>query len=344
MTRTSRRLLLVLFMCATSAQADEDPSLADLDHWMDEADAWCEAHPSPAPRPIGVQSPPEDCDSASSYYGIDRPVDYVAARACAERERIAQAEWGIGGDEVLMMIHANGRGVPRDLVLAQRYACGFGDARAERGLRFGHLRAMAREGDAAAPIDVCDDITSGYMAGACETIADAVADAKRTREYATLTADWTPTQRTRLTELRKAATAFFAEASWGEQDMSGTAHIAMALEAGRALDDAMFARIQAAERGEFPTGDAASAAAADAALNTAYRQTLASYRREEAKPDFFGTVRAETIRDAQRLWVAYRDAWLAFARERYPAVADAAWAALLTRERTDALVALDPGP
>jgi hypothetical protein len=337
-------LLLVLFMCASSARAAGVGSLADLDTLIDEADAWCEAHPPPPPDPIGPRSPLEDCGSAASYYGIDRPVDYAAARACAERERVAQADWGIGGNEVLMMIHANGRGVPRDLALAQRYACGFADARAERGQRFGHLRAMAREGETAAPIDICDDITSGYMMGACQTVADALAESKRAREYAALAADWTPAQRAALADLRKAASAFFAEASWGEQDMSGTARIAMALEAGQALDDALYARIRAAEGGESPPGDAATAAAADAALSAAYRRTLASFRRAEARPGFIGTVGAETIRDAQRLWPGYRDAWVAFAHERYPAVPASAWAALLTRERTAALVALEPVP
>lgn len=69
----------------------------------------------------------EDCDSAGLYYGYDKPPDFERARKCAylEKELIDKHKpvvMGWAGD-TLVMIYANGRGVPRNITLALHFAC-----------------------------------------------------------------------------------------------------------------------------------------------------------------------------------------------------------------------------
>ena len=41
----------------------------------------------------------------------------------------------------------------------------------------------------------------------------------------------------------------------------------------------------------------------------------------------------DDIRESQRLWIPYRDAWVALGKVRYPKVSAAAWQTWLTRLR-----------
>ena len=70
-------------------------------------------------------------------------------------------------------------------------------------------------------------------------------------------------------------------------------------------------------------------AAADAALNRAYQAVMRAPDTTVAKAD---------VRAAQRLWLAYRDAWTAFAALRYPALPRDVLQATLTEWRTKQLM------
>ena len=107
------------------------------------------------------------CDAARLYYGADGTGDDpVAARHCAYRERADDRAGPLGGSGVLMMVYANGQGVPQDIALARRFACEFDGAPAEVRARLARLQRIA-DGHDTAPMDICDDITSGMMAGVC---------------------------------------------------------------------------------------------------------------------------------------------------------------------------------
>ena len=85
-------------------------------------------------------------------------------------------------------------------------------------------------------------------------------------------------------------------------------------------------------RGRAPQSDRAQFAAADRALNSAYRERI--------RDEFFdepGAVTREGIRNAQRAWIQYRDAFVAFAAIKFPGTSRDSLAAWLTRQRTEML-------
>ncbi|HSX62186.1 MAG TPA: lysozyme inhibitor LprI family protein [Tahibacter sp.] len=276
------------------------------------------------------------CDSEKLYYAHGATPDYADARRCAFLERENGDELVFGGSAVLMMIYANGDGVPRNIALAKQFACAVQGAPAELDGRLQHLDELAKAGGKTERFDLCDDITSGYMMGFCADHAADAAEVGRDRRVAALTASWSADHRAALAPLRAAADAYFDAVVDGEVDMSGTARGAMAVGARESLENAFVESLTAFEQGRFPDGDAAAFAAADKALNAAYAATIKRYKSDSAE-GIAGTVTPDGIRNAERAWIKYRDAWGAFGAKKYPAVSADAWRAYFTREREKAL-------
>lgn len=322
--------LLLVFLAAPISAADQWPYETECRKWADVA----------IPRQ-DIGTAPEDCDTRALYYGDDghgRGRDDAAARQCAYRMRAAGNDDAFDGSGVLMMLYANGRGVARNIPLAKRFACEYEGAPAEVEGRLAHLDAIA-EGTDKAPLDVCDDITSGMMGGVCAARDADFARVIRSERWAALQANWTPAQRSTLAALHKAADAYFDSASGNEEDMSGTARGALAVDAYERLDIALLRDMERFETGARPDEKAADFPAADKALNAAYRRTLAALDagKGDGASGEYGTIRPEGVRETERLWLRYRDAWVAFAAARYPDTAADTWRAWLSRARARAL-------
>ncbi|MBN8741547.1 MAG: hypothetical protein BGP24_19390 [Lysobacterales bacterium 69-70] len=278
----------------------------------------------------------KDCDSESLYYADGGKPDYVQARLCAYVERDKGNELVFGGSGVLMMIYANGEGVARNIGLARKFACETAGAPAELDGRLEHLDAIAKAGAKADRLDLCDDITSGYMMGFCADRGASAAKVERDRRVAALTGQWSAADRAALTRLRVAADAYFDAVVEGEVDMSGTARGAMAVGAREDLENGFAAALDAFEHGKLPSGDAAAFAAADKALNASYAAAMQHVKQQSAE-GLAGTVTSDGIRVAERAWIRYRDAWVAFGAQKYPKVGADAWRAHFTAERERAL-------
>jgi uncharacterized protein YecT (DUF1311 family) len=188
-------------------------------------------------------------------------------------------------------------------------------------------------------MDICDDLTSGLMMGFCEARGADFARVVRADRWNALQAGWTPAQRSAWTALRKTADAYFESASENEVDMSGTARGAFATQAYEVLDIALLDDVERFEKGARPDEKAGDFADADKALNAAYRATRAALAAgtDADGGGEYGTIDADGVRETQRLWLPYRDAWVAFAATRYPDTPADAWRAWLTRQRTQAL-------
>jgi len=90
----------------------------------------------------------------------------------------------------------------------------------------------------------------------------------------------------------------------------------------------LLSSLQAFERGELPKYSAEEFQREEAAEQAAYLRT-------QNGPDVkWGTVTRESVRKSQDEWLRYRNAWIAFGRQKYPIVTEQSWKAWLDQDRT----------
>jgi len=292
------------------------------------------AYPA-ADRPTAAQQAAlARCDAPALYYGIRQPRDVVQARHCAftpDKDEDAFSKKA----GVLMMLYANGQGVARNLALAKKAACAAGGAPAELSGRLAHLAELAPgKSGAGKPIDFCDDITSGMMMGYCSSLGSAQDDVKRERALAAIAATFKTGEKAAFSRLLNSLSRFVEARGGNEVDLSGTARGMLVAQEEDAQKDAFLSTLQAFERGKLPRFSAAQDKSIDRELNTVYGQL----RRMPAQE--YTTIKTTDIQATQRIWLAYRDAWVDFGKLRYPAVPAHAWRAHFTRQRTAMLKAL----
>lgn len=268
------------------------------------------------------------CDSEKLYYGIGGKPDHVAARKCAIIEAEGADDANFAGSTILMQVYANGYGVTRDPDLATAFACGLDGAPMEYDLRVGALQAL-KTMPGKQPFDYCDAITSGLGQGVCADHLSRQAAVGRNTKLTTLAASLPPAGRTAYQATRNTFDAYVEAYGDGEVDQSGTARAMLVTEAEDKVRDQFVKDMQRLKTGQWPAANAADAKSADAQLNASYKAALAW----AGSKDKYGTVTAEGIRAAQRAWLPYRDAFVAFAAKIAPSVSRDAVLARLTRLR-----------
>jgi uncharacterized protein YecT (DUF1311 family) len=282
-----------------------------------------------------------DCNSYKLYSGIGAKVDYVAARKCAWSERLAQlanleprytVASVFGGSAMLAVLYANGEGIPQDLELAVRFVCEAEGAPKEIEIRLEHVTTLGKTPKA--KFGFCDDITSGFMEGFCAAYGSEFEDQKRINSLKKITAPFTPEQQTVFETVLKAERAYAEAHARGEIDLSGTARAMYQIDAEDTLREDFIEALSSFETGNLPSGSSAGYADADKRLNLAYRNAMSDANKNKSD---YGAVQPDGIRDAERAWLKYRDAFIAFAKFRYPDVPAEAWLTLLTKDRTSVL-------
>ncbi|WP_342114205.1 hypothetical protein [Pseudoduganella sp. OTU4001] len=173
----------LLLALAASAQADT---------------AECERHllsnyPFPH-RPTAEQvAALQDCDADKLYYGIGQHFDYVRARHCALAK---------DNHDVLMMLYANGLGVPRNYPMAKMAACR-ADA-SEIEARLARLARMQTGKEGPSPkIDMCDDAGNSHLVARCAAIQLDLADQDRNARIDSLSTRWSSEEKAALQQLRR---------------------------------------------------------------------------------------------------------------------------------------------
>lgn len=288
--------------------------------------------PSPA-----VAAALKGCSSEALYYGIGMAPDPVGARQCAFLETGRDDAGVFSGRTMLMTIYANGVGAKRDLDVAIHLACGIEGAPMESHGRVTRLAELRKKGWKGQDFHFCDDITSGLAMGYCAAHEADMAAPRREAALAAMSARWSPAARQAFARLRTAHEAYVEAHGSGEVDLSGTARAAMAIEAEEALRDELVEVLERLRSGRALPTAASRLQAEDAQLNAAYRQRL-----KEAGGDVYpGGVTREGVRDAERAWLRYRDAFLAFAAIQFPRVPRSELAAWLTRRRAALLMPQD---
>ena len=277
-------------------------------------------------------SAPKDCDSSTLLYGGDRPADPAAARSCAAREMKDDADNPSVGAATLATIYANGSGVARNYDVAIAYACQINGAAAEMDGRINHLARLKAAGPEKQPFDICDDATSGAMEGFCAEREGDIANAKRKVEIAALTANLSGPARAAFDKLRNAEQAFVKASSDNEVDVSGTARGMLIIGSEQGHEEAFMTTLRSVLGGKVSGGRDASGA--DKQLNTTYGKVMAM-----KDTSGLGTVDKKGIKETQRVWLAYRNAFVAFAKLAMPATSTDALTAELTEARTKDLAA-----
>ena len=338
-------LALPLFALTLAAAAE-----APWD-WADAKDEWSNSPEYAASkalcRKLRTREPPRSdrpdaataaslkgCDSEALYYGIGVQADPVRARQCAFLEAEREDGGVFSGRIMLMTIYANGRGAKRDLDVATHLACGIEGAAMESHGRVTHLAELKKKGWKGQDFHFCDDITSGLAMGYCASHAARMAAPRREAALAAMSAGWSAPAKQAFARLRAAHSAYVEAHGSGEVDLSGTARAAMVIEAEEALRDELIEVLERLRSGRALPTPATRLAAEDAQLNAAYRRRLEATRGET----YPGGVTSEGVRDAERAWLRYRDAFLAFAAIQFPRVPRNELAAWLTRQRTALLM------
>ena len=275
-----------------------------------------------------------ECDAVDLYYDTqDRPAatqaEWDKVRACA-----------VSNDDhaVLTMLYANGQGVKFNPALALHYACGGnGMAIDPRDVAEDMMDLESSAHPPVPPYDICDNATTARARVLCGQIDEEEADNADAQKLEALARNWPANQKQALAALRAAALAY-ADAWGDEADQAAVAAQGEnpdTIGEERMRQKALFMQdIANAEKGILPHYSRAQYDALDKDLGAAYM--------ESQIPEGGGQGgQADAVMNAmdttQHAWLAYRDAWVAFGKLRYPTVPGYAWKAMLTERRLEQL-------
>jgi len=280
------------------------------------------------PPPAAIA--PAGCDASDLYYrkrsqAVASQAEWDGVRACAMAH---------DDHAVLMMLYANGFGVPRNTDSAIHQACQLDAAKAEMAGRIEHLANLP----ANAVFDQCDDITSGRMGTVCAAIHEGQNGRVRNARLERMTATLPAPARAAFQRLQAAA-EHYALAAGAETDMQGTAAPSFVLQRAEKMRAQFMQAVLDAAGGKLPAASPQDAAARDRELNELYRKLMAAPSPQEGWPDRLGdtTIERKDVRAAERAWIAYRDAFTAFAAQLKTGADANAVNTLLTSQRIAAL-------
>ncbi len=314
--RTKTVLLLTIFVACLAAttgatQSNGGPSQKD---WK----KICERVAN-VPFPAEDRPGPKDtknlirCNPYELYYGFEEPANPEKARLCAYDEMARPREDGpFNGKAILMTIYANGIGAKRNFDLAIKLACLVDGAPVEvegRVIRLEDLREKNWQGK---NFSLCDDVSSGYLAGFCADHANKFTSRKRSRQTDRLQAKWNNADRKEYGLLRKTADQYFDIRSENEVDQSGTARAALSIGETSSQEEEFIRTLEKLEQKKLPKYSDQQFKDADSRLNTVYQKI------QDKKDPEYGTITKKGIRGTQRAWLKYRDAWVRFCAKKYP--------------------------
>ncbi|MEO7028345.1 MAG: lysozyme inhibitor LprI family protein [Acidobacteriaceae bacterium] len=281
----------------------------------------------PAAEKARVPQTPPACASYRSYRGIGRPRNYSEARACAWQERLAQKAdlgqnqqqplaWVVGGSLILSDIYFNGAGVKRNVPLAMRFACESENGMAELAQQdIAKLNGSPR---ADKPFEFCEYAATTFTMNFCSGYTSEVEDEQRSRYYKSLQSSMTPEQQAAFAMLLAAQNAY-VEAHASEVYQGGSIRVVRTIGSQDILNDLFHTEIVHFERKKWPALSNNQITAYDALLHREYEKKLQQARTQTKDAIDDGAVTAQNLSSVEEIWETYRDAWVAFARLRYPA-------------------------
>lgn len=281
----------------------------------------------PEAETASVPKTPPSCASYRSYRGLGRPVNYAEARACAWQERLAQkadlgqnrdepSAWVVGGSLILADIYFNGAGVKRNIPLAMRFAC-----ESEEGMASLALPDIAKlngSSPAHGSFEFCDYAVTTFTMTFCSAYGSEIEDERRNHYYNSLKSSMTPAQQAAFEKLLAAQSAYI-EAHASEVDQGGTIRAIRTIGSESILKKLFHTEVFQFEHKKWPSLSSNQMTTADALLHREYDKTLEHLRMHTKASVEEGAVTADQLSSVEETWQAYRDAWVEFARLRYPA-------------------------
>jgi hypothetical protein len=313
----SAAILVVNCIAATAAMGQAAPAGLPAD---------CSAYatvPLPAEAdkaPVSKTAP--ECASYRFYRGIGHPVNYAEARACAWQERVAQnAGQGdlIGGSLILADLYINGFGVERNVPLAIRFAC-----ESEEGMAMLAAAEIAKlngSRPARGQFEFCDYATSTFTQNFCSGYASEIEDEPRIRYYNSLKSSMPAEQQVAFEKLLAAQDAY-VEAHTAEVYRGGSIRNMRALGSEDILKNLFHTEVVHFEGKRWAKLSSDQVTTADALLQREYEKKLKQLRKHTKEEIEDGEITVDDLSGAEKSWELYRDAWVAFARLRYPAEVD----------------------
>lgn len=290
----------------------------------------CSAYAS-VPLPAEAESIPVPktapaCASYRSYRGIGRPVNYADARACAWKERAAEGAnlgqnqeepvaWVVGGSLILADIYFNGAGVKRNVPLAMHLICESDKGMAE--LALGYMAKPEGPDHAHGPFEFCDYADTTFSMNFCTAYESEIQDERRSRYYDSLKPSMTADQRAAFEKLLAAEGAYI-KAHALEVDQGGTIRGMRTMGSQAILEDLFRVEVVHFEHKRWPVMSDNLRTTANAMLNRALKAKLLQLQKQTEEQIGEGAVTADNLSKVEKTWEAYRDAWVGFARLRYP--------------------------
>jgi hypothetical protein len=311
-------LLLVGFHSAFSQSTITDPGARQMCASVKDVQLPAADKPTPAEEKALAS-----CVSVDAYFGFGQPADPIKARKCAYAEIDRGAKAPIGGKAILMMVYANGNGATRNYDAAIKLACEIGGAPGDDAGRVYQLDRLKKQNWAGNNFSVCDHSSGREMYEQCAILSERFDKIERDQKFNELTSAWKPAEKKAFHTFIEEANRFYEVQAKNGVNLEGTFEIQEEIF----FKNNLLSALQAFERGELPKYSADEFQKSEAAEQTAYLRTQTG---PETK---WGTITRESVRKSQNEWLRYRNAWIAFGRQRYPSVTEQSWKAWLDQDR-----------
>lgn len=319
----SKSLLLPLFLAAALGAAccqDEisDPGAKKVCASVQHADVPAADRPTAADEKALAK-----CSSLDAYFGFNGQADPVKARKCAIAEIDRGDKAVLGGKAILMMVYANGKGVPRNYDLALKLACTAGGAPGDAAGRVMELDRMRTVNFPNSIFSICDHSSGRELYEQCVILTERFDKPERDQKFNDLTAHWNAAEKKAFHTFMDEAETFFAVQAANGINLEGSFEVQEKIFYRNSLLESL----QKFEQGELPQSSPDEFKRAEADEAAAYQRT------QKGDIQRWGTITSETIRKSEDEWRRYCDAWIVFAKRRYPRVSGQSWKTWLDEER-----------
>lgn len=313
-------IFLLAGLCSAFSQSTiADPGAKQMCASVKDVELPAADRPTPAEEKALAK-----CVSVDLYFGFGQTSDPAKARKCAYAEMDRDAKSPIGGKAILMMIYANGKGATRNFDAAIKLACSLGGEPGDDAGRVYQLDRLKKQNWAGNNFSVCDHSSGRELYEQCAILSERFDKLERDQKFDELTAAWKPAEKKAFHTFMEEANKFYEVQAKNGVNLEGTFEIQEEIF----FKNNLLTSLQAFERGELPKYTAEEFQKSEA-------EEQAAYMRTQNGPDTkWGTITRESVRKSQDEWLRYRNAWIAFGRQKYPGVSEQSWKAWLDQDRT----------